>query len=74
MEQSFMAKIRFLLVHMFQEELLLTLLVTAVLLWILFKQLSFYNTKTKEAAVSKKMALVYLGLIGVLWSLGRFLQ
>jgi hypothetical protein len=67
-------KVRFIIVHMLQEEVVLTLVITAALLWILNMRLSSYSTKTKEAALSRRLAVLYLVLIPVIAVIGRVLR
>lgn len=73
MEQIF-STLRFLLVHMFQEELVLMFLITVLLLWVLNMRLSHYSTKTREASLARKLAALYAGVAATIAVLGRVLR
>ena len=70
-EYSYGERIRFLLVHMMQMELLLVLLGTAAAAWLLAITLRKKNARLAEQLLSRNIALLYAGLFVLIWLSGR---
>lgn len=70
MEQAF-SMVRFLIVHMLQEEAVLMFVITILLLWVLNMRLAKYSTKTREAALARQFALIFAGIATTIAVLGR---
>lgn len=72
MEQG-LGKLRFLIIHMLQYEMLVALFLTSVLLWLIGQKLSRYSTTNTEALIAKRAAWGWLAVLGVIAFLGRVL-
>ncbi|WP_371376594.1 hypothetical protein [Sporomusa aerivorans] len=70
-EYSYGERIHFLLVHMMQMELLLVLLGTAVAAWLLAIALRKKNARLAEQLLSRKIAILYAGLLVLIWLSGH---
>ena len=62
---------RFLVIHMLQEEGVLMFVITILLFWVLNMRLAKYSTKTREAALARWFAMVFAGLATAIAILGK---
>lgn len=70
MEQMF-SIMRFIIIHMLQEEGVLMFVITILLFWVLNMRLAKYSTKTREAALARRFAMVFAGLATTIAVLGK---
>lgn len=73
MEQTF-SRVQFVIVHMLQEEAMLMVVITILLLWVLNMRLSKYSTKTREAALARQVAWVFAFVTVIIAVLGKVLR